>query len=158
MKIIVFSDSHGDYYHMDEVVKQDRPDALIHLGDGYLDFSKLKKCYPDMPAFCVRGNCDGNRRDVPLEQVVELEGVRILMMHGHSRDVKMGDSRVIWAAREALAQVALYGHTHRATCEYHAGMWVMNPGTIGGVRYRPSYGVIHINDGDVVCYLRQLPY
>ena len=44
------------------------------------------------------------------------------------------------------AQALLYGHTHIPHIDYHDGLWLVNPGSIGDHR-RPSYGVLTV-EGD----------
>ena len=152
MKILVFSDSHGNVEHMAEAVERDRPDRIFHLGDVEPDARALRRRFPDIPMDCVPGNCDGRRPDLEEEKLVEAEGRRILLMHGHTRNVKLGMGQAVWAAREAEADVLLFGHTHEAFCTYEQGLWIMNPGTVRGSWAGATYGVITIQGGDLVCY------
>ena len=46
-------------------------------------------------------------------------------------------------------QVICYGHTHQAKVVYRQGIYLMNPGTVGGCRAREGYGVIHALGGTV---------
>ena len=48
--------------------------------------------------------------------------------------------------REAFFAALLYGHTHIRPIDYHEGLWIVNPGSIGDHR-RPSYGVLTV-EGD----------
>lgn len=153
MKILVFSDSHGNLPNMEQAVRSDRPDYILHLGDVNSDARALGKLFPSIPMECVCGNCDGRRPDLDEEKVLELEGRRILMMHGHTRGVKVGMSRAVWAAREAQAHILLFGHTHEAFCEYQHGLWILNPGTIRGGWGGATYGVISLEGANTVCYL-----
>ena len=41
MKVIVFSDSHGDLNHMIAAVEQEEPDLVLHLGDYWEDAREL---------------------------------------------------------------------------------------------------------------------
>lgn len=85
-----------------------------------------------------------------VERLTELGGVRILMMHGHTRRVKSGPMAAIYAARECGADILLFGHTHQPVVDRSGDFWVMNPGCIGpGVRR--TYGVITLEDGKVDC-------
>ncbi len=153
MKILVFSDSHGDVQHMADAVASDRPDRVLHLGDVEPDARALGRQFPELPIDKVCGNCDGRRPDLAEEQVVEIDGRRILMMHGHTRNVKLGMGQAVWAAREAEADILLFGHTHEAFCEYQHGLWIMNPGSIRGSWSGRTYGVISLEGKDTVCYL-----
>ena len=84
------------------------------------------------------------------ERLTELGGVRILMMHGHTRRVKSGPMAAIYAARECGADILLFGHTHQPVVDRSGDFWVMNPGCIGP-SVRRTYGVITLEDGKVDC-------
>ena len=84
------------------------------------------------------------------ERLTELGGVRILMMHGHTRHVKSGPMAAMYAARECGADILLFGHTHQPLVDRSGDFWVMNPGCIGP-SVRRTYGVITLEDGKVDC-------
>ena len=112
MNILVVSDSHGKVDKLIQAVEQTHPDYVLHLGDCQRDLEKLRQAFPMLPMEGVPGNCDYGSCDQP-ERLIELGGVRILMLHGHTRGVKSDVVRAVWAARECGAQVLLFGHTHR---------------------------------------------
>lgn len=155
LKLLVFSDSHGNVANMADVVRLERPDRILHLGDLVRDAEELSRQYPHIPLTCVPGNCDGRRPDLPEERVFELDGVRLLMTHGHIYQVKMGRGAAVRAAREAGAGILLFGHTHEACCEYERGLWIVNPGSAGSL-VRPTYAVVILEDGGSVCYLSDI--
>lgn len=152
MKLLIFSDSHGNVANMADMVRLERPDRILHLGDLVRDAQTLQEKFPDIPVSFVPGNCDGRRPDLPEERVFTLEGCRLLMTHGHTYHVKLGPAAAIRAAREAGAHLLLYGHTHEAACEFQHGMWVVNPGSIGSLA-RPTYAVAALEAGGAVCYI-----
>lgn len=82
MKILVFSDSHGRTLDMYGLIETEAPDAVIHLGDHYEDACDLRRSYPNMPVYAVRGNNDFEP-DAPLFSVIAPEGVRMYLTHGH---------------------------------------------------------------------------
>ena len=137
---------------MADMVRLERPDRILHLGDLVRDAQTLQEKFPDIPVSFVPGNCDGRRPDLPEERVFTLEGCRLLMTHGHTYHVKLGPAAAIRAAREAGAHLLLYGHTHEAACEFQHGMWVVNPGSIGSLA-RPTYAVAVLEAGGAVCYI-----
>jgi putative phosphoesterase len=102
----------------------------------------------------VAGNCDFGGLDDP-EQLIELRGVRILMMHGHTRNVKATGMSAYYAAREMGADVLLYGHTHIPLVDFDGTLYTMNPGAAGD-RLRPTCGIITIEDGKAVCAVHKL--
>jgi putative phosphoesterase len=147
MKIIVFSDSHGDKANMETAILREGPDMLIFLGDGIADFKVLLKAFPGIEAYGVKGNCDlrSNERE---RLIIGAEDKKILMMHGHQYNVKLGMERFFFAALEAQADIALFGHTHSPYNKEVRGIKILNPGSIGR-GLKPSYGLIIIKDGVV---------
>ena len=145
MKVLVLSDSHGRSGALCRAIEKEQPHVMLFLGDGLYDAEKMREEYPDLPIITVPGNCDWGSLDEP-ERLIELDGVRILMMHGHTRGVKYGGMNAYYAAREMGADVLLYGHTHRPTVEYDGTLYTMNPGSI---RYTGTYGVLMIENGKV---------
>ena len=162
MKLIVISDTHGraDTY-IERVLRlhEDR-DAVLFLGDGIRDFLGLEIGN----LFAVRGNCDIYcPDDVPTERILTFDGVRILMMHGHTHSVKSGTARLLAYARARGVGAVLYGHTHEPLERYvraddeERGIYLFNPGSLGEPRGgAPSYGVIEIKKGQLLLSLGHL--
>lgn len=164
MDFLIVSDSHGSSYEIvrawDRQVK--RPDYLIHCGDGASDLSGWEN-EENLRIVRVRGNCDfflGKESDVPRETILECEGHRILITHGHLHSVKSGYSRLIADAVSEGCDIALFGHTHDpyGECisegEEVGGVilprpfYLFNPGSIGG---DGSFGTLHLT-GDTVLF------
>ena len=151
MKAVVFSDSHGDTAAMREAVEREAPDQILHLGDLAGDAERLGIRFPQIPLEYVCGNCDGFCL-APAVRLLELRGRRVLMMHGHTHRVKTGYGGAIAAARQAGADILLFGHTHQAYAErLEDGLWVMNPGSCQSWD-RTTYGVILLEKTDTLCY------
>ncbi len=149
MRILVLSDSHGNVDAMVRCVELAQPDAILHLGDCLSDAEALYRQYPAIPMQTVPGNCDWGSLEQP-EVLTEYSGVRILMMHGHTRHVKSGAMSAVCAAREAGADILLFGHTHRPAVDFDGSLWVMNPGSVG--RGTPAtYGILTITPDKVDC-------
>lgn len=147
MKILVFSDSHGSMGKMVEAMELERPHHVFFLGDHYRDGQELAALYPDVPMDLVLGNCDwGPGPDL---RIVELEGVRFLLTHGHRYYVKSGLDELLQEGLHRQVDVACFGHTHLAKVVYRQGIYLMNPGTVGGCRAREGYGIIHAQGGTV---------
>lgn len=150
MKILVLSDSHGCTEYMEQAVRWEKPDCVIHLGDHAADAEQLQRLHPMMPMIRVRGNCDFSDFDEHESREAVYDGVRILAVHGHRYGVKSGLLRLFMAAKEKTVHVALFGHTHCAYCEKKDGIWLMNPGACGGFGRR-SYGIVEIAGGSAQC-------
>ncbi len=130
MKILVFSDSHGRTLDMYGLIETEAPDAVIHLGDHYEDACDLRRSYPNMPVYAVRGNNDFEP-DAPLFSVIAPEGVRMYLTHGHRDRVGWSDTGLVSAhAADNGCTLALYGHTHLRNDVTEGGVRVMNPGSI----------------------------
>ena len=99
MKLLVLSDSHGNVDNMARAVELTQPRHILHLGDCLRDAQALHERFPDLPMDTVPGNCDWGSFDQP-ERLLEFEGVRVLMMHGHTRNVKSSPLAAQYAARE----------------------------------------------------------
>ncbi len=155
MRILVVSDTHGDFHSLNRAVKaQPTAELIIHCGDGASQVDELRMMYPDKKIVAVRGNCDWGSM-LPNFEVVEFGGKTIFVTHGHLYNVKLVLYPLICAARENKADIALFGHTHSAMTDYEDGLTVMNPGSCHG--YGASYGYIDITDrGDVVTNIVKL--
>ena len=155
MNVLVVSDSHGKVNKLIQAVEQVHPSYVLHLGDCQRDLEKLRQAFPMLPMEGVPGNCDYGSCDQP-ERLIELGGVRILMLHGHTRGVKSDVMRAVWAARECGAQVLLFGHTHRRELVRGVGTaaTVFNPGSL---RDGGSYGVITIENGKCSFTWKRVP-
>ena len=150
MKILVLSDSHGAVDPMCRAVNALQPDAIIHLGDCVPDARALQRRFPDLPLYSVAWNNDW-RSPAPERLLLTFDNLRVLAVHGHQYGVYDGPLRLAYAAREAGADVALYGHTHRPALEQtEDGLWLFNPGACGA--YFATCGVLEIANGTVTCY------
>ena len=148
MKILVFSDSHGNTRRMKEAIELHGPSCkmIIHLGDGVRDIEYVSSFFPQIPVVSLNGNGESFKRDV---RIFDECGVRFMCIHGHSYNVKFGLTKAIYAAEEAEADILLYGHTHTAhdtSVELGDGKYlkVFNPGSIGK-GYPPTYGIVEIS-------------
>ncbi len=142
---------------MKRVLARTPADAVLFLGDGLADLEALQAGYTGKAFFAgVRGNCDF-LSDQPAERLFTLEGVRILMLHGHTRGVKHGTGVLEAYAAAQEVDLVLYGHTHGAEDRYlpDAGrgrpLRLFNPGSIGAPGYeRPGYGYLELQNGQVL--------
>lgn len=126
MKVLVLSDSHGDRASVERVVKLEEPDLTLHLGDYGRDLKE---------GLSVRGNCDG-LSSLPLKRKISLEGLEVLMVHGHREGVKNGLHGLYYLALEEEVDLVLFGHTHHRENLVKDGIRFLNPGSIS----RPNYG------------------
>ena len=155
MKILVVSDSHGDYRSFDKLVRcQSKAEVVIFLGDGYEEYGDVRLNYPNKMFIAVKGNNDWSC-PLPLNEERVIEGKRFFITHGHIEHVKYGLDMLKQKARSRGADIVLFGHTHIPYIEYDGGLNILNPGSIR--RFNCSYGVIDIQKDNVLmntAYLR----
>ena len=86
-----------------------------------------------------------------------MEGVIIFATHGHLSNVKREDDfrTLIYQAKEAGADIALFGHTHYQYLAEHDGITLLNPGS-AGYGYYPGYAILNIENGTFTAELRTI--
>lgn len=163
-KLLVVSDSHGNYGKLQRAIERELPfDVLIHCGDveGYPELATGEN--PPYEVRVVKGNCDfGNRFPKEIECKVGL--FNILITHGDRYNVKneMELSTLKKAAKERLADIVLFGHTHCAEIvkDEENNILLLNPGSIGVSRFgaqNGTYAVLRITDDyDVIPELKHV--
>ena len=157
MKAAVFSDTHSNTALMVEAVRRCRPDLIIHLGDHERDTEILRLEFPEIPLYNVCCNCDF-ATTAPTRDVVPLGPVKAFITHGHLYSGVRYDrlDSLVYAAMEARCQIAMFGHTHRATYEEIGGVKVINPGTAGQGRVL-TWALVEVYDnGGITCEIRDL--
>lgn len=151
MKILVFSDSHGNDQYMRTAMRiHSDADVAIFLGDGLADFLALP---PDNVArLYVRGNCDWHPSHsfVPTVDSITLMNKKIVFLHGHTHGVKGGSEQIKALAKDMSVDILLFGHTHSLLSHYEDGTYYLNPGTIGGVGTAPTYGIITLRENGIL--------
>ncbi|MBD7908017.1 metallophosphoesterase [Sporosarcina gallistercoris] len=125
MKLIVMSDSHGDLETIEAIrSRESDADAVFHCGDSELavDAEILQGME------IVQGNCDWNA-GFPESVVAEVDGQKVLMVHGHQHGVKESLMQLKYAAEQVGASIALFGHSHLYGAELQDGVLYVNPGS-----------------------------
>ena len=165
--LLVLSDSHGRADRVRDIVEYCRDaDRILFLGDGLRDLSVLDAS-DEAKLLAVRGNCDGFSflaDGLPEERFFPIGAYHILMMHGHTHDVKSGWERAAAYAASRGADLLVYGHTHKAELHYlPAGtvvgevvldrpLHVFNPGSIGAsYGGAATFGRVDLRADGIVC-------
>ena len=160
MRIIVISDTHGDFWALQQIVERHRRDTelFLFLGDGAREWQEIQELYPELSYDSVRGNCDFGVRTKD-QGLLSTPWGKILYTHGHRFNVKYGLYDLKETARQNGAVIALYGHTHAAYTEYDDGLYVMNPGSPAQPRggSKPGYGILDLTDAGIVTNLVEFP-
>lgn len=154
MTCLCFSDSHGVKRYIKEALDRHKDaEAVFFLGDGLSDIESFVNAdIGKRTWFFVRGNCDlygsVNGTEARKLEALTLEGQRIVFTHGDLYGVKYGYDGVTRLAENSSADIVLFGHTHFATEKYvslsERGVYLFNPGTVGGIGAEPTYGVLSL--------------
>ena len=149
MKILIVSDTHGRDENLEIAVNREAPfDMLVHCGDVegrefYIE------ALADCPCSIVSGNNDFFS-DLPREDVIDIEGNKVLVTHGHYYGVSMAFAQLADAAKQRGCNAAFFGHIHVPVLEKEDGILLVNPGSLAFPRQRgrrPSYAVLE-TDGN----------
>jgi uncharacterized protein len=154
-RILVISDSHGDYDVFFDIIEEFGPDAdaMVFCGDGVCDLVQyleeaqdneaLRKAVPPVLAF-VKGNGDSERYfyeeeisggqvrriiAAPHRIIFTAAGRHIMAVHGNRHGVDIGTETLLDTASSLDADIVLFGHTHRPYWEERAISLVLNPGS-----------------------------
>ena len=137
MKILLASDSHGDYQALDQLAaKYPNIDLYLHAGDSEQDEFSIK------PFISVRGNCD-HYYDFPNYLVIPSPFGNIYVQHTPYVSKS--------AINEHNAKIVIHGHTHVRRNETKNGILFINPGAISYARdkFNGSYAIIEIDSKNV---------
>ncbi len=139
-------------------------DRILHAGD--INTRRvLDELAHIAPVDAVAGNADLYQHGLPLTRVIEVEGQRIGLVHGHGgwsrylagkvRD-RFGfrEERYLNIVRQSFGQVdaIVFGHTHRCYRRVQSGIWLINPGPIAPDYYNtagPQVGLLHVTSSGI---------
>lgn len=159
MKILLLSDSHRNVRNMLAAVERETPDLVFHLGDLVRDAEALSEQCRSLTVLRVEGNCDAWSAPpgTPGTLIKTVGGVTFLLTHGHLYHAKSGPSALLREGRKQGVNAVLYGHTHVPLARREEdGLWLVNPGTIGGVGNRATYGLLTVEQGILSVEIRAL--
>ncbi|MBE6038707.1 MAG: metallophosphoesterase [Anaerofustis stercorihominis] len=145
MKIIVISDTHGNIRAIEEVARNNSDAYIIlHLGDGIKDIKAADR--NDIGFVAVKGNCDRSYSDEYEEETlcINLDGIRIMMTHGHRYSAKITKDLLLSQALKEHADICLFGHTHIMHDDVQIGVRLLNPGSLG---YDGTYIILDTDNG-----------
>jgi len=171
MKILIFSDSHGDSATMCNVVEKERPDMIIYLGDGIADAEEVGQKYPRIQMITVLGGLDSDKDDEQWIKYADICGKRFMMTHGHTfydnyvinqdgayeltqSGMAEAQQNIFKFMSENNVDITLHGHIHEPFVYYNLKHgWIMCPGRIGrndADSVNPIYGVLKIRESGVL--------
>lgn len=125
----------------------DGVDVILHAGDvGDMDI--IVELETIAPVHAVMGNTDSPalRRRVQDEVRLELDGHRVVVVHGHLLGSPTAD---LLRGAYPDADVIVYGHTHRQRVDRRDGCVIVNPGAAGAARFdlKPSVALLTLDEG-----------
>ena len=147
MRILVAGDTHGRISPLINEIKLPEFDYMFFTGDFIADAGRIAR-RKALKYKGVRGNCDPKTGHE--EQIIEMDGKRFYLIHGHQLAVKK-DYDLLWQRGvELRADMVIFGHTHKAYCEKIDGIWLLNPGSPSYPRSSSAaYAVITISAGRI---------
>ena len=124
-------------------------ELIVHAGD-FVAASVLEELRALGRVEAVYGNMDepSLRESLPKELVVEVEGMRIGIVHvpgpAAGREARL-------AARFPGCEAVVYGHTHVPQVERFGEVWILNPGSPTERRRAPVHSmlVLEVEDGEI---------
>jgi putative phosphoesterase len=123
--------------------------TILHCGD-MTDVLIVELFEAIAPFEAVAGNNDDAaiRARFGRRKVVEIDGVRIGMIHGDHRS-KPTEQYAFEAFSEESVDAIVFGHSHRPIIKERAGIIMINPGSPTDKRFNPlySYAILEIADG-----------
>lgn len=150
-KVLIISDSHGRTDLLQQVVVQAREEAdveyVIHCGDIGGDDDVLRE-EAEVPCYIVAGNTDTNSQ-LADELVVEIEGYKLFVTHGHKYRVNYSTDSLYYRGKELECQVVCFGHLHVPIEEQEDGLLVVNPGSISSPRqpgHKKTYIIMDLGE------------
>ncbi len=152
MRILIISDTHipAVAKELPPIIKEEasKSDCCIHAGDLIVasvldDLSRLTETY------AVCGNMDSFdlKKDLPERTVIELEEVKIGLIHGRGSPATLMDYlKKEFKQQTKELNMIIFGHTHYPLDKEMDGLIYFNPGSPTDKIFAPypSYGIIEI--------------
>lgn len=155
MRIVVMSDTHGNYRALESIIMRNTDaDWIFHLGDGERELDRFIRGHEVLAPkiIHVAGNCDFRSLSHEVFTLPVMEH-KILATHGHMFGVNGSLDKLKKTALSNGCDIILYGHTHARFQSFEDGLYILNPGSASQPRdgSKPSFGHIDISPAGVVC-------
>ena len=147
---VVFSDIHGDVYAKKILQKYvEGSDGAFFAGDGISGLNDFTK----KTFYAVKGNCDLIGEE---EKIIEIDGVKILLTHGHLYGVKSSYLRLIYRAKELGVNVVIFGHTHLPLIMQEEEVLLLNPGSCSIYGAQKTFINLFVSNNKASAIINQL--
>ena len=119
-------------------------ERILHAGDVGTH-AVLRELSAIAPVHAVMGNTDGPELDLARLVDLTLDGLQVVVTHGH----ELGSPTPDKLSRRYAADVIVYGHTHKPLIQTRGSTLIVNPGAAGPRRFNltPSIGLLRIENG-----------
>lgn len=119
--------------------------AIVHTGD-LTSLAALDTLAAFAPVHAVHGNVDDPevRMRLPARVVVELEGLRIGVVHDGGVRAEREARLLGWFPE---CEVIAYGHSHLPEIRSYDGCWIVNPGSPTDRRRAPAHTIAVLEEG-----------
>lgn len=144
-KILVFTDSHGQFKNIYNMVLKEEPDIIICAGDYSDDAFELSSVFENKKFYIVNGNCDFFNRTYRDDEIFIIENKKFFLTHGHVYSVKSDLNKIKQKSKELKIDVSIFGHTHKSFISYEDDFILYNPGAAKD----GYYGIIIINENNL---------
>ena len=106
----------------------DDVELILHAGD--LTSPKvIEELEQIAPVMAVQGNMDrANGIDLPKAKIIEIEGLKIGVIHGEVYP-RADSDQLVYLARELNVDILVSGHSHQPKIEQKDGILLLNPGS-----------------------------
>ncbi len=154
MDILVVSDTHGRNERLTELEwAYPQAQRCLHAGDWGGDPNRYRYW------LSVKGNNDYYAVNLPRDRIVEIEGHRIYMIHGHQVAFSNRTQQLVNLAKANQCDIVISGHTHRPFLEEKDGILVLNPGSLSRNRdgSLPSYAVLTLEGSSKKAQIYRYP-
>jgi len=157
LRIGILSDSHGKLEKAEKALQEmGNIELLLHAGD-YSEDALILGSTHRIKVKSVIGNCDRYAAG-PAEELMEINGFKIYLTHGHLFGVKYSLDKLKQQAKRLGADIVIYGHTHLPHQEKMSGTLFLNPGSISWplIPGRHSYAVLEVSTSGYSCEICEL--
>lgn len=152
-KIAIISDTHmpkrAKAFPTPLLSAFERCSRIIHAGD-WTDMAVYFELKKWAPVDGVYGNVDPpeTKNHFSATNLIEAEGYRIGIVHGHLGKKKSTPERALEAFQGEEPDIIIFGHSHTPYMKKHGNILLFNPGSPTDRRFQPnfSYGILEIGE------------
>lgn len=113
-------------------IERTKYDMALITGD-LINEHEMRKVLPSLPrSFIVRGNMDTSNNLHNFHELVQIEDIQILLLHGTQIKPRGDIKQLCDVGHNIGADVVVHGHTHQYAVDLYNARLFLNPGTMSG--------------------------